>query len=456
MTRVHDVVVLGGGPAGLAAAIALSERGRSVVVLERGRLGRQRVGETFGPEIAPLLQKLGVWNDFTAEAVVPFRGVRSAWGSEELATRSSIVHPLGEGFFVDRVRFDVILADAAARHGAVLREEMGVATIEEAPWGVSVHAREGVEVRCKFLVDATGRGAPAGAVGSHVRRWVACDRAIAIALRMTPPAGRDVEPELLIESAEEGWWYVAPQPGQRLLFVLVTDADLVGAAYRPEPLERFRAALERTRHVRGLFEGCTIEEPPRVARADTGMLVPGRGARWCAVGDALVAGDPLSGDGVSRGIRSAIEAAADIDRALVEGADVLPAPATDVAAFLEGHLDRRARYHEMEARFPEALFWKRRQPFDWRSAPITLDPRVILQWNGREPDPRAIASIEALVPPKALASTLDFLRTPRPAHEALAALRSAAPLGDRRLLLGLQALAVVGILDEQAPGEVKG
>ncbi|MDI1430904.1 NAD(P)/FAD-dependent oxidoreductase [Polyangium sorediatum] len=443
---MHDVVVLGGGPAGLAAAIALGARGRSVVVLERGRLGRPRVGETFGPEIEPLLATLGVLQAFRAEACVPFRGVRSAWGSAEITARSSIVDPLGEGFHVDRARFDAMLAGAAARNGVVLREETGVPTIEEAAGGFRVLSREGDEFSCRFLVDASGRGAPAGAVGSSARRWVACDRAIAIVGRMKVPAGRGVEPELLLETTEAGWWYVAPQPGQTLLFVLLTDADLGATTPRAEPIERFLQALERTHHVRALAEGCILEEPPRVVRADTGMLLPGRGARWCAVGDALVAGDPLAGDGVSRGFRSAIEAAADIDRALAEGAEVLPAPATDPAVFLAGHLDRRARYYSVETRFSEALFWKRRQAIDWQTEAITLDPRAMLQWDGREPDPHVMAPVESLLPPKALASVLDFLRSPRPAHEALAALQAAAPLGDRRLLVGLEGLVDLGIL----------
>ncbi len=447
MTEVHDVVVLGGGPSGLAAATALAARGRSVVVLERGRLGRPRVGETLGPEIEPILATLGVWDVFQAEARVPFRGVRSAWGSSAIVERSSIAHPLGEGFHVDRARFDAMLAGAAARAGATLCEETGVPTIAEIDGGFHVSSPGGVAFRCRFVVDASGRGAPAGAMGSAVRRWVACDRAIAIVARLTPLDGRAVEPELLIESAEEGWWYVAPQPGEKLLFVLITDADVAAAIDGSDVAARFRRAFERTLHVRALGEGNTLEEPPRVVRADAGLLLPSRGKRWCAVGDAEVAGDPLAGDGMVRGFRSAIEAANDIDRALAEGAEALPEAGTDPAVFLASHLDRRASYYDKETRFSEALFWKRRQVIDWQNTPITLDPRKNLCWDGSEPDLFVVAPVESLLPPKALQGVLDFLRTPRAAHEALSMLKAAAPLGDRRLLVGLVGLVELGILN---------
>ena len=55
-----DVVVVGGGPAGSAAAIACATRGLSVVMCEREPPGRDRPGETLHPGIEPLLQQLGI------------------------------------------------------------------------------------------------------------------------------------------------------------------------------------------------------------------------------------------------------------------------------------------------------------------------------------------------------------------------------------------------------------
>ena len=49
--RPVDVVVLGGGPAGTATAIALARFGRRVTILERSHYESTRIGETLPPEI---------------------------------------------------------------------------------------------------------------------------------------------------------------------------------------------------------------------------------------------------------------------------------------------------------------------------------------------------------------------------------------------------------------------
>lgn len=445
MTNEFDVVVLGGGPCGLAAATALAMLGRRVGVFERNRFGGPRVGETFGPEILKSLHALGVIDEFSNLDKVPFRGVQSAWGADELVDRPSIVHPLGEGFHVDRASFDALLLRRCDTLGIALRENLGIASIESTDRGWRLLWPNGIEVSSRFLMDASGRGAPASARGVTDRNWIACDRAIGVVTRFVPPSDQEFTPELLIETAEIGWWYIALQPGPELVCILLTDIDLIGANHRTQLPDRWQTAFDATKHVRALCAGAKVTEGPRIVRADTGFLWPNKGPAWCAIGDAAFASDPLSGDGVMRGLSGAIDAARDIDTKLAAQRDSTPAPSV-LDPRIPAYLDRRMRYYRMEQRWPNALFWKRRHALDWASAPITLDPRLMLVASGTELDMSAIAAIEGLIPPRALRTLLERCRKPHPAHEVLGWLRSIAPLGDRRLLVALQELVARGPL----------
>lgn len=62
-SRAHDVVVIGAGPAGLSAAVAAAEAGRSVLVIDQapqvgGQLWRHRGGEEVAPALAALTRRL--------------------------------------------------------------------------------------------------------------------------------------------------------------------------------------------------------------------------------------------------------------------------------------------------------------------------------------------------------------------------------------------------------------
>jgi flavin-dependent dehydrogenase len=445
-----DVVVVGGGPAGLALAILLARLGRSVAVLERSRYERARVGETFGGELAPLLGEIGLWNEFQTVPRTPFRGVRSAWGDATLLEKSSVFNPFGEGWHVDRIAFDAMLANASARAGVTVHVGTGPSMIARSENGWSVRPSSESPICGRFLVDASGRGARATAACIASRYWLQMDRLVAMFARMAPSA--PIEPLLELEAVEDGWWYTAPQPGGKLLVTLMTDADLLPANPRANTLaDSFYAALSRTLHTAKRCGDATLDGLPWIVRADTGVLLPDRSSGWCAIGDAAMGCDPLAGDGVARALRSAIAAAPLIDRMLAardaRTPETVPSGVSDAAKeqFLD-YLDLRAHYYQSEGRFPAAPFWARRRPVDWRSAPLFLDPRQLLQWNDSPPSRDLIAPVEALLPPHALRTLLRRLRRPLPAHEALAALRTEAPLEDRRLLVGVQELVARGIV----------
>jgi hypothetical protein len=116
MDRIH---ILGGGPAGSAAALAALRQGASVRVIEKSRLPRHKVcGEFFSPEICPELERLGAWDAFLAAG--PARVLRTVLHFGTRQKESRLPEP---AFGLSRYSFDLLLQDLACAAGADLARE---------------------------------------------------------------------------------------------------------------------------------------------------------------------------------------------------------------------------------------------------------------------------------------------------------------------------------------------
>jgi 2-polyprenyl-6-methoxyphenol hydroxylase-like FAD-dependent oxidoreductase len=168
---------------------------------------------------------------------------------------------------------------------------------------------------------------------------------------------------------------------------------------------------------------------------------------WLAVGDAAASHDPLSASGIVRALDSAVHAAHAIHSSLVDGrmGPLAEYEARQAQAYRR-YAETRARYYQLEQRWPDAPFWRRRQ----RS--VTLDPRAwVRRTSGRvgEPAPRLPADLG----PVRAAWLLDLCDRPRPAHEVVAQHRRGLPAAeDLHVVLALQWLLQWGALEIVATG----
>lgn len=361
MPATHDVVIAGAGPAGAATARRLAVTGRSVALLERTRFDRPRIGETLAPQVQPLLRELGLWDRFTDLAPLPSWGNRSFWDGPQAAEHSHLSSGYSSGWHVDRRAVDAMLADAAADAGALLCLGTAVQRVHHDGKVWVMVGSDGRRLRGRVLVDATGRGAVVGRrVGA---RRLAFDRLVAVAAGWS---GVDVTGEqyLLVEAAAEGWWYTAPLPGDALVGMLMTDADLCrsgGFAGIASWQGRLRMTCATARRV----GDARPRALPRVHPAASHRLRRVGDTRpWLAVGDATLAVDPVSGSGVLRALRTA-EAAADTVAQLL---DRRPDTAALLARYesarddeCTAYLTERARHYGAVRRFGTP-FWTRRRP----------------------------------------------------------------------------------------------
>lgn len=338
---IADVAIAGGGPAAAAAALLLARGGLRVVVVERGDDRGDKPGESLAPAARPLLERLGVWEDLARDGHLPCHGNRSVWGSGQVGELPFLFSPYGNGWHLDRRRFERRLNERARDAGAARITGTSITGIEQAggKWQLTCRG-ELAHVEAGFLLDATGRA-------SRVARMIGTRRVVhdplvaLVAFLESDTADRDSY--TLVEATEGGWWYTAALPGNRLAAMFVTDAP---APMSFAPAGHTLARIEQ--------HGYRLTAPPRIVDAGSARLEALGGDGWLAIGDAAMSLDPLSSHGIAAALHGGMLAAD----------AVLSADRRRYVAAMEGmwsgYASMRRAFYAAERRWPEAPFWSRR------------------------------------------------------------------------------------------------
>lgn len=354
-----DVVILGGGPAGSAAALDLRARrsSLSVLVLEASSYERPRLGEMLPGAAQSLLRQLGVLGAFEAERFVAAHASAAAWGSRELVENHFLFSARGPGWHLDRARFDAMLAREAERRGARVRRGDRPSRIDPSPGGWQVTFADGAVASARFIIDATGRKATfSRAQGA---RFQIIDRLAGFARFLPSAPGSD--PRTLVEAFSDGWWYTAPLPGGIRVVSCMTDVD-IGRSLGLPGIPAWQRMLAETTWIKHAVEVHDTGAPCLSRPADSKVLHPMCGPGWLAAGDAAMAFDPLSSQGITRALRSGILASFAAGDCLIEppgGARTERYEALHRRE-LTGYLRAHEGHFLDERRFGDREFWRRR------------------------------------------------------------------------------------------------
>lgn len=355
-----DVVIVGGGPAGAAVALALARRGLSPIVLEAEAGPRLKVGECLPPSINPLLDHSGL-TERLRRGNLPSHGNQFAWGSDSIEERDFIFGTTGDGWRLDRQAFEHELMCAAVEAGARWRGSRRLVTCssEHGRFELLVKGPRGAEIyRADFVVDATGRTAQlARALGA---RRVVYDRLVGIASYFPgSDAAAEEDSFTLVEAVPSGWWYSSRLPDGKLIAVYMSDGDLLDPAAR-QP-DGWFARLNKTKYT--VQRACKYggEHPtPRIVAAHTARLTRVAGDGWLAVGDSAVSFDPLASHGISMAMGSGFHAASAIVDYLNSRPNALRVYERLIDSGFAHYLLMRHDAYSRERRWPQELFWQRR------------------------------------------------------------------------------------------------
>ena len=193
---LHDVLVIGGGPAGASAAIRCRQAGLRTLLVEKLPFPRFRIGESLLPDGNAYLRELGVWEKVSRAGFIEKFGARFYLGEGDAEKKvdfsTGLVPGLDRTYQVDRARFDALLLDHARELGAEIRVGATVRALAEDADGITatleVPACASYSASAISSADFVTAGSIASrtATGMRFSRLSRSSRPLPRAIRTTP------------------------------------------------------------------------------------------------------------------------------------------------------------------------------------------------------------------------------------------------------------------------------
>jgi FADH2-dependent halogenase len=324
---MHDVAIIGGGPAGSTAATVLARQGLKTLILERDRFPRFHIGESLLPlnqdlfdelGLTPLLKRENFVLKYGAQFVSNDGGVERAFdffqgglGAETYA------------YEVERETFDHLLLKHAIAQGAEVREATNVLDVEtsaDKPCRLRLRTERGEEtLEARAVIDASGQSSLVAKI-HDLRVKHPSHQKIAIFSRYKGALRREGRQEGNIDIVLGAgcWFWIIPLRDDVLSVGVVANiADWKATGLAPEAF--FEKAVQSSPYVASRVKpGVRTGESYSASNYSyTSRSFVGDG--FLLAGDAAEFLDPIFSTGVILAMKSGHRAGNDLARAIRSG-----------------------------------------------------------------------------------------------------------------------------------------
>jgi flavin-dependent dehydrogenase len=318
-----DVLIIGAGPAGSAAAAVLAEHGRSVLVLEREKFPRYHIGESLLPFTFYPLKRLGLIEKMRQSAFVKKYSVQfvstSGKASQPFYFNTRYNEDVAQTWQVLRSEFDQMLVDHARSKGATVLEGVTVTgLLREGGRVVGVRTQQ-KEYRAPMTLDCSGKESFA-AVRNH---WRVRDPQLNKIAVWTYYKGAKRDPGIDAGATtvafvpEKGWFWYIPQHNDMISVGVVAEAKYLTRGGLKDAKAIFDREIDQNLWIKDHLAPGTQAGEYFITNEFTFH------SRYCGeeglllVGDAFCFLDPVFSSGLMFALKSGIMAGDEVNKALL-------------------------------------------------------------------------------------------------------------------------------------------
>ena len=381
-----DVIVIGGGPAGSAAAGFLAQSGYRIGLFEKERFPRYHIGESLLSATMPILEALGVMPAIEHAGFMRKPGGTFVWGNlgepwsfffrEDPGGRAHAFHVL-------RSEFDHLLLRHAAALGVDVREAHRVEAVHydgrNRVVAIDEHGTR-VEAEAPYVIDASGQQALLG-YRDRLRAFNPFFKNLAVfgyfadAIRLDGPRAGNI----LSAAFADGWFWFIPLHDGTTSVGAVVDAHRFAHAAGGDPEALYWKLIAACVPVAERVREARLVSPIRVIRDYSYCSQRFYGPGYLLAGDAACFIDPVFSTGVHLACLSGYLSSRAVTAMLSGTAETVAAPEYDAAyrAAFERYLNFLYFFYDHH-RDPDSYFWTARKilnpamPLETRTAFVRL------------------------------------------------------------------------------------
>lgn len=294
-----DVIIIGSGPAGCAAAIRCRQQGLHTLIISPGQSRKQgKSSESIHPGVLSVLEQLQAAHCVAAATQGVYEGIDTGAQTNLLGEDAQ---GIWQGYHINRDLFDAALLDTALRQGAMLQDNhivTGILTGEDRIRGVVT--RNGMQMYCRYIIDASGQAAVSGKLLHFTRSFYSPPLVTWTGVCEAVPAGifDPGKNNTQFIPYTDGWTWLAQEAADRCTW---TRLAAKGRQQLPAP---------------EILQDCRAVGPVQSSNRRWRLFRPVCKEGILLCGDAAGILDPAAGQGILNALLSAIHAAGTVQQCI--------------------------------------------------------------------------------------------------------------------------------------------